>query len=178
MRFELTTPTLARLCSTPELRPHPIGGKAAGRPKREIKRIAGGFARGNLHAPASRVAGRPGHAGSVSGPKFDIVGSRSAWPALLSSRPTNSRNQKRGRLAESRPGPPARRLAGVRPRALPETSLVKAQSVVARHTRHTMKGDVVHWNGCCAALQGPISAPLTHGVNLCQCLGLSRPKCV
>ena len=23
MRFELTTPTLARLCSTPELRPHP-----------------------------------------------------------------------------------------------------------------------------------------------------------
>ena len=24
MRFELTTPTLARLCSTPELRPHPI----------------------------------------------------------------------------------------------------------------------------------------------------------
>ncbi len=22
MRFELTTPTLARLCSTPELRPH------------------------------------------------------------------------------------------------------------------------------------------------------------
>ena len=25
MRFELTTPTLARLCSTPELRPRPIG---------------------------------------------------------------------------------------------------------------------------------------------------------
>ena len=24
MRFELTTPTLARLCSTPELRPHPF----------------------------------------------------------------------------------------------------------------------------------------------------------
>ncbi len=24
MRFELTTPTLARLCSTPELRPHPV----------------------------------------------------------------------------------------------------------------------------------------------------------
>ena len=26
MRFELTTPTLARLCSTPELRPHPVWG--------------------------------------------------------------------------------------------------------------------------------------------------------
>ena len=26
MRFELTTPTLARLCSTPELRPHPEMG--------------------------------------------------------------------------------------------------------------------------------------------------------
>ena len=25
MRFELTTLTLARLCSTPELRPHPLG---------------------------------------------------------------------------------------------------------------------------------------------------------
>eukprot|EP00521_Asterionellopsis_glacialis_P005760 CAMPEP_0195268272 /NCGR_PEP_ID=MMETSP0706-20130129/13084_1 /TAXON_ID=33640 /ORGANISM="Asterionellopsis glacialis, Strain CCMP134" /LENGTH=49 /DNA_ID= /DNA_START= /DNA_END= /DNA_ORIENTATION= len=24
-RFELSTPTLARLCSTPELRPHPMG---------------------------------------------------------------------------------------------------------------------------------------------------------
>ena len=28
MRFELTTPTLARLCSTPELRPHPVGKPA------------------------------------------------------------------------------------------------------------------------------------------------------
>ena len=26
MRFELTTPTLARLCSTPELRPRSVGG--------------------------------------------------------------------------------------------------------------------------------------------------------
>ena len=26
MRFELTTLTLARLCSTPELRPRPVGG--------------------------------------------------------------------------------------------------------------------------------------------------------
>jgi hypothetical protein len=28
MRFELTTPTLARLCSTPELRPRPLGNRA------------------------------------------------------------------------------------------------------------------------------------------------------
>ncbi len=28
MRFELTTPTLARLCSTPELRPRPLGRAA------------------------------------------------------------------------------------------------------------------------------------------------------
>ena len=30
MRFELTTPTLARLCSTPELRPLAIVGSGAG----------------------------------------------------------------------------------------------------------------------------------------------------
>ena len=30
MRFELTTPTLARLCSTPELRPHPGQAKSGG----------------------------------------------------------------------------------------------------------------------------------------------------
>ena len=36
MRFELTTPTLARLCSTPELRPHPMG-KTANRLERRDK---------------------------------------------------------------------------------------------------------------------------------------------
>ena len=42
MRFELTTPTLARLCSTPELRPHPWGldGKQ-GRLKRRYIAQAG-----------------------------------------------------------------------------------------------------------------------------------------
>ena len=33
MRFELTTPTLARLCSTPELRPH---HRFSGEPERRV----------------------------------------------------------------------------------------------------------------------------------------------
>ena len=35
MRFELTTPTLARLCSTPELRPRSENWPVAGGPARE-----------------------------------------------------------------------------------------------------------------------------------------------
>ncbi len=47
MRFELTTPTLARLCSTPELRPLELG--VLGRPSRGGRMIAiqSGFARPN-----------------------------------------------------------------------------------------------------------------------------------
>ena len=40
MRFELTTLTLARLCSTPELRPHPW--------VRLIYKVPRGFARGKV----------------------------------------------------------------------------------------------------------------------------------
>ena len=39
MRFELTTPTLARLCSTPELRPHPwVNGAEAPSEGRSYRR--------------------------------------------------------------------------------------------------------------------------------------------
>ena len=45
MRFELTTLTLARLCSTPELRPHSVGGViergARGRKRKIGPRAAG-----------------------------------------------------------------------------------------------------------------------------------------
>ena len=47
MRFELTTLTLARLCSTPELRPHPLGERDVQtipvRRKREIHTITDFF---------------------------------------------------------------------------------------------------------------------------------------
>lgn len=39
MGFEPTTPTLARLCSTPELRPHPICSAGIGRLQRFEKRV-------------------------------------------------------------------------------------------------------------------------------------------
>src|SRR5690606_13739399 len=53
MRFELTTLTLARLCSTPELRPHPwVGG---------IYKVSGTAARGKSGQPAE--SWRCAHAG-------------------------------------------------------------------------------------------------------------------
>ena len=56
MRFELTTLTLARLCSTPELRPHPW--------VRVIYKVPRGFARGKVVA-GQKIAeqGRAGAAG-------------------------------------------------------------------------------------------------------------------
>ena len=51
MGFEPTTPTLARLCSTPELRPHPCPRQQPGRPP--LCTIAGAIAtrsRGRMHA--------------------------------------------------------------------------------------------------------------------------------
>ena len=47
MRFELTTLTLARLCSTPELRPHPWVGV--------IYKVPRGFARGKV-VPGQKIA--------------------------------------------------------------------------------------------------------------------------
>ena len=41
MGFEPTTPTLARLCSTPELHPHPQEGKAAAAAAKLCQRAAG-----------------------------------------------------------------------------------------------------------------------------------------
>jgi hypothetical protein len=43
MRFELTTLTLARLCSTPELRPHPLGVGYLAPSLHHRKRVFGSF---------------------------------------------------------------------------------------------------------------------------------------
>ena len=58
MRFELTTPTLARLCSTPELRPRPIGYVTTSPPRGVIKRITLAFARWNFGKSAQNADGR------------------------------------------------------------------------------------------------------------------------
>jgi hypothetical protein len=61
MRFELTTLTLARLCSTPELRPHRLDGG-------QISEVAGGCKGKNAQAPGfmpRRFQGRAAAAASM-----------------------------------------------------------------------------------------------------------------
>ena len=78
MRFELTTLTLARLCSTPELRPHPwvraiykLSGPAA---RGKVRRADRKFHKGAARAPGVATFGGP----APSGP-----GNRSAEPGFV-----------------------------------------------------------------------------------------------
>lgn len=63
MRFELTTLTLARLCSTPELRPHPWVGA--------IYKLSGPAARGKV-----RWADRKFRKGAAGAPGAAAFGGR------------------------------------------------------------------------------------------------------
>ena len=85
MRFELTTPTLARLCSTPELRPRPWvtpagpglrGGHIAepwGQSKGRFRTAFASPATG--HSPGGNATGaRPSFSGSFSGRRLTCGG--------------------------------------------------------------------------------------------------------
>ena len=76
MRFELTTPTLARLCSTPELRPRPIGYLAplpARQRPDKAHRFRLGKGRGTISCRHIAPAPRPAYGPAIDPSKSKVA---------------------------------------------------------------------------------------------------------